>query len=685
MKTNNYMNLTPEQILFEISKLTSADRARLNTGNYAAYPGSANTPKSPLTSKAQTFSGQYGQNLPYNSQISSVLGRSGQGFNPATMSKYLSDSQNRQAEYGANTISPMLQNQFGAAYAPYAADFNRMQGIHNAQGMEEFRSKFSNLADASNTLEKNRNRSITGTLQGAQKDTQNRQNATVALLEQLGRQEQGYGNIVNDAKKQSFAQEVAYPEQQLKFLEGAMTPLQQELDKGDNAHPDLKRMRGKEAAAALAAYKRNTNLPTNNQTGMGGNGANGIYNGTMVAPLPPEILSTYKAMGNLSPDYQDQYAAPRNAILNQAANGGNLTDQVLQNLPGQMEGRLGTLERKGQERLNEDIRRINNDFTKINQYGSPAHLNAVQKRASQVNKAVLEHRNDATEQELGGSLQRAHSGQIADLEKAQLYGQQGQTEYGNMLQQVLAQNKVGADKWMGDQDEVDKKYQNFQNEGMWQYPHMRQSLRSEALNDILGVQKAQKDINLDKLNLLNTRYSDLENRYNMDMGRMGTENDTLRKIQAELDAQKGSYKQQLTEDYEKQRLAQERAIQAQQQQIAEREGTLNKQNNSLLQEAAFNSPLSIAQFKTLNPDNRLKYLDVQARKGWAIPLQQRMLMTPEESAAQQWLLADVEGRPYNLDMASNHLNGLTATRQRDENTRQERQLAYNKSTGLWKS
>jgi hypothetical protein len=144
-------------------------------------------------------------------------------------------------------------------------------------------------------------------------------------------------------------------------------------------------------------------------------------------------------------------------------------------------------------------------------------MKEAENRAKDINQSILEERNKITEGGLKNKLQMQHQSNIGDIEKLGMLGDQGQQEFGDSIKNIRDLNRLGSTKWQNSQAENEDLYKNYQNESLWQWPHMRnqirsagvQSGRSGALGDVFaGMQ--DRNISLDNLAALNTNYSNIQ-------------------------------------------------------------------------------------------------------------------------------------------------------------------------------
>lgn len=523
--------LAPEEIRDEIFRTLMRDRGKLSTAQYPGYKGEMSVPMSAMTQRARSLQDQFTSlPAPYSGLIQSVASRNPRSFSPQKINEQLQMLGGAQGNFTQNNILGALQQQFRQNYTPYAGRFQGETVKDANMTLAEAEKGLENIGTASSTLSQKRNQTLTDALSNLQAQKQARRKTLVGNLEQFGAQQHAYGNLKNQIHKNAFDQEMAAPYQKMQMLQQAASPLNGNLDE---MHPDLQKLYGMEGAAALRAYGSDPSKPMG-EWGKGW-GVPGGYKGELVAELPPEIAASQQVLGRMSPQFQESTYGNRKALMNNLTSQPDIGEQALAGVQGKINPFVASLEEAAKKRLKQDMAAINNKYISVNQYGSPQHIREAEDRAQEINKATLEERSRLLQNTLKEQLSLGHEGQIGDIRQLGTYGNIAQNEFGDVMGKIRGLNQRGADKWANDQAENEELYKNYQNESLWQYPHMRTQVKNEAMSDIFG-DIGKRDLSLDQLYNLNTRYSELQ-KENQGLLAGQTELQSLRDLNDQLQRQ----------------------------------------------------------------------------------------------------------------------------------------------------
>jgi hypothetical protein len=499
-------NFAPEELMQEAYKLLAKDRARLGSTNYPVYKGQTTSPMSVSTQRARELREKFSREpSPYSQKISSVLSRDNQGITQQDIQGILGRLGQEQRTFGQGPLLDTLRQEFLSSYDPRIARFVGKTERDIGRSLPETEARLQEISKASGNLEGSRNQQIARTLQGLQQNKQGRREALIGNLEQFGAQRHGYNNLVNAASKAEFEREKNEPHRRMQLLEEALAP--HAAMGGEGGHHDLEKSRAESIAQALRAYGVDPSLPassweTSRQTPS-------KYPGQLMASSPAEIEASRSVLQNLNPELRDSYTDQRRGLTRQLVDTPKLSTKALQGLTPAMQAQISSMEREAQQRMKKDLGMLNGEYIRLGQYGSLQHMRAAEERARDINKATLQQRDALLQNALKSGLQAEHSGDITNIKQLGLLGKQSQKDYGDLLQDIQNTNKLGATKFANTQAENEELYKNYQNENLWQWPHMRNTARNEAYRDIFRGLDA-RDISLDNLAALNTRYSELE-------------------------------------------------------------------------------------------------------------------------------------------------------------------------------
>lgn len=476
--------------------LLSRDRARFANSNYPAYTGRTTTPMSTLTQRGMALREQYGQKpAPYSGKIQSVLARDNEGIKQDDIQRLLGDLSQSQRGFAQNAISGTLQNRLGYNFAPRAGNFSNTLAADADAMRPEVESRLGDIARVNRNLEGSRNRSIANTLQSLQQDKLARRQSLISNLEQFGAQKHAYGNMVNAANRGLFENEARAPYAKMSMLENAMANASR--GSSGNEEEGIEGPGAPELGRAIKAY----------------NTVSEPYKGRLVSPLPAEILASQNVLERLTPSLRGDNYDTRKRLTRELMDNPTVAGRALQNLPAAMQGQVSMLDKQAKERLERDLEGINAKYIKLNQYGSRQHMVDAERRAKEISQSALEQRSRILQESLRNQLQSQHENDLTNINQLGQIGNQGQRDFAGTIFSLRDLNQQGAGKFENEQDENAELYRNYQNENLWQWPHMRAQARNEGANaatsNIFGG-LGERGISLDRLAELNTRYSTQE-------------------------------------------------------------------------------------------------------------------------------------------------------------------------------
>jgi hypothetical protein len=499
-------DLAPKQLLEEAYKLLVKDQARLGGTNYPAYKGKTISPMSSLTQRSRELTDQFAQKgAPYSKKIESVLQRGNQDISRENIEALLGTLRRDQQGFNYNKTLGTLKKQFGSSYKPREYEFARKSEKDLTRGLNEASGKLQDLSRTSGILEGNRNQQIAKTLQLLQQEKQGRREGLTGALEMFVKQKQAYNNIVNKANKDAFEDETQNPQKRMQMLQEMLEPIQRGLDQG--IPPELEKVKGQQIAQALKAYGIDTSKPIEEweNTRL----PQPTYPGDRVAPLTPGMKASYSLLERLSPSLKDELSEDRKNIIQGLMGHENIGTKALQNVPVATRGQIEQLEKQARQTIKKDLGALNNQYIKLGQYGSPQHMTMAEKRARDVNKSVLEQRNKLIEDALKNQLTTEHGAEINNIKRLNQIGSQQHKQFGDILLDARTLNKRGSTEWENEQAKNEELYKNFQNERLWEWPHLRNQIRGNAQNEFIkGL--GERNIDLDRLSQLNTSYSEME-------------------------------------------------------------------------------------------------------------------------------------------------------------------------------
>jgi hypothetical protein len=534
---------SPEELTRGAYKLLAKEKARVGGLNYAPYKGASVSPMSSLTQRARTLQEQFAAKpAPYSNKIQTVLSRDNQGITPANIQELLGQLGGAQRGFMQGPLLDTLRREFKTAIEPRIGNFTNRAEADIGRYLPEAEGNFQNLAKISGNLESARNREIVRTFQNLGTDKEARREALLKNLQQFGAQKQAYNNMNIGANKAQFDREANEPYRKLQMLQQALGTTGVNPD--EPLHPDLAKSQTQQIAQALRAYGVDPSKPSTQWDTSRINPTR--YNGQLIADLPTEIRASGNILERLEPKLRDNYTDQRKALTRSFLDNPSLSAMALNNLNPAMAGKISMLEQSAKEKMQKDLQALTNQYIKLGQYQSPQHFKAVDERAAELNKGVLEQRNRLLQESLRDQLTLGHEGEIDKIKQLGQIGAQSQKDYGGLLKNIKDTNKLGAEKFANNQAQNEDLYKNYQNETLWQSPHMRATARAEGVAGGMGSQGlgdifrniGDRNINLDNLANLNTRYSEIAKDQPVAGNAIFEQSAVMPEMQTELEAQR---------------------------------------------------------------------------------------------------------------------------------------------------
>jgi hypothetical protein len=509
------MPLSPDDLRNEAYKLLERDKAR--SVSYPAYKGQMTAPMSSMTQQARQLREHYaGKKAPHQDKISTLLNRNNTGFSPESIAQQMQMLAQGQQGFNQGKALGVLQKQFGAAYDP--SRYNRKSSKDIGRGLEDFSKRFGELGQTNANLEQGRNRSAAKTMQNLADQKRERRESVMGNLEQFGSQQHAHTNMSNQVNRNLFDEELNAPQRRREMLEQALASIG---TPGSETTPEVEGAQGQQIIKALRGYgidpSKEPKEWDNSRT------QQPQYKGQLVANLPPEILASQDLLSRLDPKYREVGYDKKKELMRNVMGTDNVASSVLSGMPETMRPQYDSLEVEAKRRLKQDMKGINNRYIQNNQYGSPMHMKDAEDRAREINRATLEQRNKMLEDTTRNQLGLKHQEQINNIKQMGMIGNQGQKEFGDVMGNIVNLNKLGSEKFKNNQGENEELYKNFQNESLWSMPHMRNTMKNEAYNNVFQGARNQ-GLDLSNLANLNTGYNELEKQ----VARFSTENNGLR-------------------------------------------------------------------------------------------------------------------------------------------------------------
>ncbi len=445
MKTHNLNDLR-EQALAVINR----DVGRMVANPTPVYRGKTSVPMSALTQKKRMLEEQFNNSpAPYSVEANSVFNRTPHGFNEGQKTSLLDVLSSGQRLVG-DTGWKLMSKQFGdrtgtrqpSFYNKFEANLNKGLPLsrvgtdalsNDASSLDsEFNSGFGNSLNALGSAEKAKRAGLTN------------------MLGQFGNQQHIYSHLANSADKNKFYEELNAPKQKMKALYNI-------VNSGGN--PDDMGLYGE--AAAVKTLEKGLNLY---------NSPTPTYSGQQLANVPEELAVSHRLLGDLSHDYNDSAREERDKLYGSLMGRENVGSRAIGDLPTIYNPQADKLDADTKSLLKAEKARISMDHERKGTYGSQSHLSQTEDAINRIVKSRFGNRNNLLQDALRGRMSSLNKSDMNDLNRLNSLGQQGLSEYQDVLGKISGMNQLGVDKWLNTQDELNQRRERFEEERNQEWP-----------------------------------------------------------------------------------------------------------------------------------------------------------------------------------------------------------------------
>lgn len=445
MKTHNLNDLR-EQALAIINR----DIGRMVDNEAPIYRGKTSVPMSLLTQRKRELEDKFNNSpAPYSVEASNVFNRTPQGFSGDQKERLLDILISGQKGVG-NTGWNLMNKQFGDRVDSRKSGFyNRFEnklnknlplsrvGIdalsNDAKGMEsEFNEGLGNSLNALGNAEKAKRAGLTN------------------MLGQFGNQQHIYSHLANSADKNKYYAELNAPKQKMKALYNV-------VNSGGN--PDNMGTYGE--ASAVKLLEKGLNLY---------NSPTPTYSGQQLADVPEDLAVSHRLLGELSHDYNDSSREERDKLYSSLMGRENVGSRAIGDLPTIYNPQVDQLDADTKRFLKAEKARISMDHERKGTYGSQSHLSQTEDAINRIAKSRFGNRNNLLQDVLRGKMSSLNKSDMNDLNRLNSLGQQGLSEYQDVLGKISGMNQLGVDKWLNTQDELNQRQERFEEERNQEWP-----------------------------------------------------------------------------------------------------------------------------------------------------------------------------------------------------------------------
>ena len=445
MKTQNLNDLR-EQAL----SLINRDIGRMVSNQAPVYRGKTSVPMSSLTQKKRTLEDQFSNSpAPYSVEANSVFNRTPQGFSGEQKTSLLDILSSGQRRVG-NTGWRMMGKQFGDRTDSRQTGFYNKFDKNLNKGLPLSRVGIDALSNDAQSLDSEYNSGLGNSLNALGSAEKAKRAGLTNMLGQFGNQQHIYSHLANSADKNKYYEELNAPKQKMKALYNI-------VNSGGN--PDSMGPYGE--AAAVKVLEKGLNLY---------NSPTPTYNGQQLANVPEELAVSHRLLGDLSHDYNDSSREERDKLYGSLMGRENVGTRAIGDLPTIYDPQVNKLDADTKSLIKSEKARISMDHERKGTYGSQSHLSQTEDAINRIAKSRFGNRNNLLQDVLRGRMSGLNKSDMNDLNRLNSLGQQGLSEYQDVLGKISGMNQLGVDKWLNTQDELNQRRERFEEERNQEWP-----------------------------------------------------------------------------------------------------------------------------------------------------------------------------------------------------------------------
>ena len=445
MKTHNLNDLR-EQALAVINR----DVGRMVANPTPVYRGKTSVPMSALTQKKRTLEEQFNNSpAPYSVEASNVFNRTPRGFNEGQKTSLLDILLSGQRRVG-DTGWQLMGKQFGDRTGSRQTGFYNKFDKNLNKGLDLSRVGIDALSNDAKGIESEFNQGLGNSLNALGNAEKAKRAGLNSMLGQFGNQQHIYSHLANSADKNRFYEELNAPKQKMKALYNI-------VNSGGN--PDNMGPYGE--AAAVKVLEKGLNLY---------NSPTPTYSGQQLANVPEDLSVSHRLLGDLSHDYNDSSREERDKLYGSLMGRENIGSRSINDLPTIYDPQADKLDADTKRLLKAEKARISMDHERKGTYGSQSHLSQTEDAINRIAKSRFGNRNNLLQDVLRGRMSSLNKSDMNDLNQLNSLGQQGLSEYQDVLGKISGMNQLGVDKWLNTQDELNQRRERFEEERNQEWP-----------------------------------------------------------------------------------------------------------------------------------------------------------------------------------------------------------------------
>lgn len=445
MKTHNLNDLR-EQALAVINR----DVGRMVSNQAPVYRGKTSVPMSALTQKKRMLEEQFNNSpAPYSQAANSVFNRTLQGFNEGQKTSLLDILTLGQRRVG-DTGWKLMGKQFGDRTGSRQTGFYNKFDKNLNKGLYLSRVGIDALSNDAKGIESEFNQGLGNSLNALGNAEKAKRAGLNSMLGQFGNQQHIYSHLANSADKNRFYEELNAPKQKMKALYNI-------VNSGGN--PDNMGPYGE--AAAVKVLEKGLNLY---------NSPTPTYSGQQLANVPEDLSVSHRLLGDLSHDYNDSSREERDKLYGSLMGRENIGSRSINDLPTIYDPQADKLDADTKRLLKAEKARISMDHERKGTYGSQSHLSQTEDAINRIAKSRFGNRNNLLQDVLRGRMSSLNKSDMNDLNQLNSLGQQGLSEYQDVLGKISGMNQLGVDKWLNTQDELNQRRERFEEERNQEWP-----------------------------------------------------------------------------------------------------------------------------------------------------------------------------------------------------------------------
>ena len=200
-----------------------------------------------------------------------------------------------------------------------------------------------------------------------------------------------------------------------------------------------------------------------------------------IADTPEDLRESHDEMLRFNPRLVETNRGQCKNITNEILNEANIGDQITKQAPAYVRERIAQVEKEGKKTLQKELAMLTNKYVQMNQYGSSSHQGSVALKARELNKQIMNLRNQILEEGLGTLTTNRKNEDRNKMFRLSLLQQMKEDQVNHALNNTIIKNVKGSNEFTNGQNRFDDQFKTDYENEMYSWPHLRPAIMGGQL------------------------------------------------------------------------------------------------------------------------------------------------------------------------------------------------------------